>query len=128
MAKFIWVREDVVLAIHAMQICEHGGQDGVRDIGLLQSALSRPVNRLAYNPKAKVEELAASYCFGIINNHPFVDGNKRTGYVVMNLFLELNGFLLSAAKISKYEVIMKVASGKMSEVKLAEWLKSNIKR
>lgn len=126
MSKYKWISKEVVLAIHAEQINEHGGQEGARDLSLLESALSKPKNKLAYNPKATPEALAASYCFGIINNHPFIDGNKRTGFVVMNLFLELNKLYITADKRSKYITIMEVASGIMTEKELSIWLKRNI--
>lgn len=126
MSKYKWISKEVVLAIHAEQINEHGGQEGVRDLSLLESALSKPKNKLAYNTKAKPEDLAASYCFGIINNHPFIDGNKRTGFVVMNLFLELNQFYITADKRNKYIIIMKVASGMITEKELSIWLKRNV--
>jgi len=84
-----WILDEVVEAIHLRQIAEHGGSEGVRDTGLLSSALARPKNLFAYsNPKPDLAALAASYAFGIVKNHPFVDGNKRTAYVVCGTFLE----------------------------------------
>jgi death-on-curing protein len=92
----IWVGLAVVLAVHDEQIGEHGGGSGVRDDGLLVSALDRPRNIAAYEPGADLSRLAAAYGFGIAKNHPFVDGNKRTALVVMETFLGLNGFDLTA--------------------------------
>ncbi|MES2460133.1 MAG: type II toxin-antitoxin system death-on-curing family toxin, partial [Armatimonadota bacterium] len=99
----IWLREDVVLAIHRRQLAEHGGSEGVRDSGLLSSALARPQNLLAYGePTPDLPSLAAAYAFGIVRNHPFVDGNKRTGYVVCRTFLIINGQDITASQQEKY--------------------------
>lgn len=123
MQEPLWVREDVVLAIHRRQIAEHGGDDGVRDTGLLQSALSKPQNLFHYgDPPPDLSALAASYAFGIARNHPFVDGNKRTAFVVCRLFLKLNGFDLNAPQEQKYQIFMDLAAGKLSENNLAEWV------
>lgn len=122
-----WIREDVVRAIHRRQLAEHGGEDGVRDLGMLQSALARPRNPLAYSAtRLDLARLAAAYAFGIVRNHPFVDGNKRTAYVVCRTFLLLNGCDLTAPQREKYDVLLRLASGKLSEegltAKLREWL------
>jgi len=91
MAEPTWVRMDVVLAIHKRQVAEHGGDEGVRDLGLLESALARPKNRLAYaGSDSDLAALAASYACAITNNHPFLDGNKRTALVVCHTFLAIN--------------------------------------
>lgn len=121
-----WLLIDRVLAIHSRQIAEHGGGDGVRDVGLLESALARPENVAAYEPEADIASLAAAYAFGIVKNHPFIDGNKRTGYVVMETFLIKNGFTLNATPIDKYTTFLQLAEGSLSEVELAEWLRSVI--
>ena len=84
----VWLSQQIVLAIHDEQLAEHGGAAGVRDAGLLDSALARPLNRVAYGGP-DIAELAALYALGIVRNHPFVDGNKRTGYVMLETFLEL---------------------------------------
>lgn len=98
MGEPVWVRDDVVSAIHSRQLAEHGGSTGVRDAGLLASALARPKHRLAYaHGTVDLASLAASYAYGIIKNHPFVDGNKRTAAVVCELFLELNSQELTAS-------------------------------
>jgi death-on-curing protein len=119
-----WLLIDRVLAIHSRQIAEHGGGDGVRDVGLLESALARPENVAAYEPEADIASLAAAYAFGIVKNHPFIDGNKRTGYVVMETFLIKNGFTLNATPIDKYTTFLQLAEGSLSEDELAEWLRS----
>lgn len=121
-----WLKIDRVLAIHDRQIAEHGGQAGVRDIGLLESALARPVNIHVYETDADIARLAAAYAFGIIRNHPFLDGNKRTGYVVMETFLVRNGFRLEAAVVDKYLTILSLAEGRLSEEELTTWLRERI--
>lgn len=122
----IWVGSTVVLAIHEDQIAEHGGGSGVRDQGLLASALDRPRNIAAYEPDADISRLAAAYGFGIAKNHPFVDGNKRTALVVMEAFLDLNGFDLTADDAACVVVLQAVADGTMTEEKLACWIRDNI--
>lgn len=122
-----WIREDVVLAIQRRQLAEHGGEQGLRDAGLLASALAHPRNLVAYSdPKPDLAGLAAAYAFGILQNHPFVDGNKRTAYVVCRTFLVLNGHDLEAEAADKYRVFLAVAAGRMTEAELAEWLRSRI--
>ena len=121
-----WLKIDRVLAIHQRQIAEHGGTDGVRDIGLLESALARPQNVHAYEPDADIASLAAAYAFGIIKNHPFLDGNKRTGYVVMETFLVLNGRTLAASQEEKYLTFISLADGSISEDDLAAWIREKM--
>jgi death-on-curing protein len=120
----IWIRDDVVLAIHARQISEHGGGEGVRDANLLMSALGRPKNLWAYGePKPDIAALAAAYAFGIARNHAFVDGNKRTALVVGRTFLLLNGFDVRASQEEKYVAFLKLAEGRIGEDELAEWIR-----
>ncbi len=121
-----WLAIDRVLAIHSRQIAEHGGDAGVRDLGLLESALARPLNIAAYEPGSDIARLAASYAFGIVKNHPFIDGNKRTGYVVMETFLIKNGFELHATPPDKYTTILSLAEGSLSEDELAAWIRERI--
>ena len=110
------------LAVHDLQLATHGGGSGVRDRGLLESALGRPRNVLAYSETAVTfARLAAAYAFGISSNHPFVDGNKRTALVVSFAFLEVNGFEVTASQEDAYGVILALASGDLSEDALAEW-------
>ncbi|HVF48233.1 MAG TPA: type II toxin-antitoxin system death-on-curing family toxin [Pyrinomonadaceae bacterium] len=122
-----WLRIDRVLAIHQRQIAEHGGVEGVRDIGLLESALARPQNVHTYEPEADIARLAASFAFGIVKNHPFIDGNKRTGYVVMETFIIKNGFQLTATPADKYLTFLALAEGSLSEDELAAWLRARLK-
>jgi death-on-curing protein len=122
-----WVRDDVVRAIHLRQLAEHGGDGGLRDQGLLESALARPKNLLAYgDPEPDLPALAASYAFGIARNHPFIDGNKRTAYVVCRTFLLLNGLDVKASQENKYLTFLKLAQGDLSEEQLAEWLREHL--
>lgn len=121
MIASIWVEEAVVIAIHRRQLAEHGGSDGIRDQGLLESALFRPKNQLAYsNPN--LFDLAAAYGYGIAKNHPFIDGNKRTSYVVTLTFLKLNGYDLQASATEKYQVWMQLADSQINETDLAKWV------
>jgi death-on-curing protein len=120
-----WVAQAVVLAIHDEQIAEHGGALGVRDLGLLRSALHRPQNLAAYgNPD--IADLAATYAFGIARNHAFVDGNKRTSAVVARTFLRLNGFDLNASQAERLEIWSALGAGSLSEEALASWLRDRI--
>ena len=121
-----WIKIDRVLSIHQRQIAEHGGEPGVRDAGLLESALARPENIAAYTPESDIARLAAAYAFGLIRNHSFVDGNKRTGYVVMETFIIRNGRRLEASPQEKYSAILGIADGSLSEDDLTNWLRSNI--
>lgn len=122
-----WLRTDTVLAIHKLQIAEHGGDDGVRDIGLLESALARPRNVEAYEPGADIARLAAAYGFGVAKNHPFIDGNKRTALVATRTFLLINGFSLDASQKEKYLTFLSLAEGGLTEVDLSQWLRERLK-
>jgi death-on-curing protein len=121
MAEPVWIDLEVVLAIHDEQLAEHGGQPGVRDRGLLESALDRPRNQFAYG-EASLTRLAASYAFGLSRTHPFLDGNKRTSLVVAELFLDLNGFELTATDGQCVTAFLQLAAGELSEDQLAEWI------
>lgn len=120
-----WLATALVTAIHDEAIYEFGGLSGIRDTGLLESALDRPRNRLAYQPKTTVFELAASLCFGLAKNHPFVDGNKRTALLAARAFLFVNGHLLEPAEEDEVLTIVAVAEGSVSEQELAEWMERN---
>jgi death-on-curing protein len=120
----IWIRDDVVLAIHARQTAEHGGGEDVRDANLLMSALGRPKNLWACGePKPDIAALAAAYAFGIARNRAFVDGNKRTALVVGRTLLLLNGFDLRASQEEKYVAFLKLAEGRTGEDEVAEWIR-----
>ena len=120
-----WVTIDAVLAIHDRQLAEHGGGSGTRDRGLVESALARPQQLAAYsNPD--VAALAAAYAIGIAKNHGFVDGNKRTAWVVCRLFLALNGGDLRFDKVEAVQAVEQVAAGEMVEAEFSEWLRVRI--
>ena len=121
MTEPVWIDLEVVLAIHDEQLAEHGGQAGVRDRGLLESAMARPQNQFAYGEHS-IARLAASYAFGISRNHPFLDGNKRTSLVVAELFLALNGSELTATDAECVTTFIRLAAGDLTEEQLADWI------
>jgi len=126
-SQWIWVARSVVLALHDEQLAEHGGGSGLRDEGLLDSALARPLNLEAYgDPDAA--DLAAAYAFGVAKNHPFVDGNKRTAAVAMELFLDQNGYELTATDEALVLTILALADGSSSETDLADWVRGNMRK
>jgi death-on-curing protein len=111
-----------VCVLHRESLAEHGGIDGVRDEGLLQSALHRCVNKAAYEPDSTIPELAASLAYGLAMNHPFNDGNKRIAMIASFAFLEMNGMCMQASELDAYEVFMDLAAGRLTEAELAKWL------
>ena len=125
MRHWIWVTAEVASAAHAEQVAEHGGDDGVRDHGLLDSAMARPVNLAGYG-EPDVADLAAAYAFGIARNHPFVDSNKRTAAVVSETFLMLNGYELTATDAELVVAFVALAGGELSEVEMADWFRQHI--
>ena len=122
--SWVWLAQAVVLAVHDEQLAEHGGLSGVRDEGLLISALARPEHLAAYS-EPDLAELAASYGYGIARNHPFIDGNKRTAFVATLLFLHFNEFALNATDSDKVLTMLKVAAGEITEVDFASWLRTH---
>lgn len=120
-----WLSAVVVLAIHSDQIKAHGGSLGLRDRGLLESALDRPRNRHYYEPDSNLWALAASYGFGIAKNHPFVDGNKRVAFQAMYLFLGLNGLRVDALEEEVVPLVLTLAAGEIDEVELSSWLRDH---
>src|SRR5947199_2449026 len=126
MPEPVWMQESVVRAIQKRQLAEHGGLEGIRDAGLLQSALARPQNLWAYSDKKPdLAALAAAYAFGIAKNHPFVDGNKRTAFASMLVFLGLNGIDFDVPPQDATVIIMALAAGEVSEESLARWIRDN---
>jgi death-on-curing protein len=125
MAEPIWVLNEVVIAIHKRLLAKHGGAVGVRDAGLLASALARSKHLFAYRNEVTLAQLAAAYAFGITRNHPFVDGNKRTAFVIAMLFLRLNGYTIVASQEEKYQTFLALAEGCLDEVVLATWLEQH---
>lgn len=122
MSEPIWIPKDVAVALHLRQVAEHGGDAGTRDDSLLESALARPLQRY---PSADLFALAASYATGLAKNHPFIDGNKRTAFVVYRLFLLRNGFTVTADKLDRYITMLNLTSGEMDEDAFAAWLREN---
>jgi len=120
----VWIAPEAVAVIHALQLAEHGGQDGVRDRGMLQSALQRPHNKLRYEG-ADLSALAGAYALGIAKNHPFVDGNKRTAAVVCETFLNRNGQAIKASNDEWYEAVLALAAGQTPEDDFAAWLRAH---
>jgi death-on-curing protein len=127
MKKPVWVLREVVLMLHDQSLSQFGGSEGIRDEGLLDSALGKPQNLLAYG-EPTVFDLAASYAFGLVKNHPFIDGNKRTGFVTAVLFLELNGHKFHATEVEAALRTLALAAGEITEAAFAAWLKANSKR
>ena len=123
----LWLDEALIRAIHQRQLAEHGGQDGVRDVALLQSALARPQQIFAYDETGcGLTALAAAYAVAIARNHAFIDGNKRTAYVACRLFLRLNYYDFVVSQEEKYQTFYNLAAGKLSEVELVAWLDKHL--
>ena len=120
-----WLSKALILAIHDEQLAEHGGGTGVRDTGLLESALARPQNQFAYDATVDLPALAAAYAFGLARNHPFVDGNKRSAFVAAEVFLDLNGMTVTASDEECVLTMLRLAAGEMEESAYAAWLRAN---
>ena len=118
-----WLDLDVVLEIQQQQLIRFGGSPGLRDMGLLQSALARPQWLYEFNPDADAHRFAAAYAYGIVKNHPFVDGNKRLGFLAAYVFLRLNGWHLAATQADIVRVMVALANGKLDEAEFAGWLR-----
>lgn len=118
-----WLTCEIMLAAHTRSLRDHGGADGVRDSGMLESALGRPQNLLSY-AEPDLFELAAAYAFAIVKNHPFVDGNKRTAFFAAYVFLGLNGFALDADEAETAAIVVDLAAGEVTEAELALWLRA----
>ncbi len=120
-----WLTAQLVQAIHTQAVAEFGGSHGVRDMGLLESALDRPRNLYAYGDDPTLFDLAAAYCTGIVKNHPFIDGNKRTGDLTARAFLFRNGYLFEPDEADEVNMIVALAAGEIEEDTLALWLSEN---
>lgn len=121
----VWLEAAEAMAIHDRQLAEHGGGTGVRDAGMLESALGRPINRWSYGEDDRCA-LAAAYAFGIARNHPYVDGNKRTAWVLARLFLALNGVRIAFAPEDAIRTVLALAAGELSEEELADWFRGHL--
>ena len=124
MTEVVWLLHETVLAIHEEQLSEHGGGTAIRDPGLLESALMRP-QQLAHYGNADIAHLAAAYGFGLVRNHPFVDGNKRVAFVVTETFLALNGVILTATDEDCVITMLQLAAGEMDDNQFADWIRAN---
>ncbi|MGA3210129.1 MAG: type II toxin-antitoxin system death-on-curing family toxin [Terriglobales bacterium] len=123
-----WISRKALLLLHEESLAEFGGTRGMRDPGLLDSALARPQNLRAYDPRSTIAELTAAYAYGIARNHPFVDGTKRAAFLSVGLFLAVNGYELCAGQVDAIQNMSGVASGEVDEAALAAWVKSNSRR
>jgi death-on-curing protein len=124
----VWIDERDVLAVHDRLLALHGGAPGIRDHGLLESALARPRQHYSYAEGVDIIDMAALYTIAIVRNHPFVDGNKRAGFLAGILFLELNGFDFAAGEQAVVESVFALAAGDLDEAGYTTWLRSNAKR
>jgi death-on-curing protein len=124
----VWVEERDALALHDRLLALDGGAGGMREPDLLKSALVRPQQIRAYGDKSDIVDMAAAYTVGIIRDHPFVDGNKRTGFVVGVLFLEMNGYLFTATEEGSAEAVLSLAAGILDEIGFSGWMRANVRR
>jgi len=120
-----WIEKEAILLLHGTSLARFGGATGVRDEGLLESALSRPVNLFHYGDAKDLADLAASYAFGLVKNHAFVDGNKRAGFLACGVFLQINGRTLDAKVEDAIAAVLALAEGTMGEKAFAEWIRQN---
>lgn len=125
--KFLWITERDALVLHERLLALDGGAPGLRDAALLESALARVRQVQAYGDNRGTAELAAAYTVGVVRNHPFVDGNKRTGFLIGVLFLELNGYRFVASEESAAQAVLELAAGKLDEGNFAAWMRANAK-
>lgn len=120
----VWLSRQLILAIHDEQLAEHGGAIGIRDEGLLESALARPLNRAGYG-EPDIAELGAIYAAGVVRNHPFVDGNKRTGFAALFMFLALNGAEFEPPEVDATMTMLRLAAGELTDEDFIQWVREN---
>jgi death-on-curing protein len=123
----VWMSRKVVDAIQRELIAEHGGLHGIRDEGLVDSALSKPRNRWAYEPDADLPDLAASYGFGLARNHGYLDGNKRIALATMHVFTRRNRFAIAVSEVEEVAVVLQLAEGSLTEAELAAWIREHLR-
>jgi death-on-curing protein len=128
MKEPIWVEKDALLLLHAKSLARFGGLEGLRDEGLLDSALARPRNAYLHEEACDIAALAAAYGYGLAKNHPFADGNKRAAFMAIGVFLDANGWDLNAEPADAIRAVMALASGEIGEAELAAWLRFGLKR
>lgn len=126
MAGYRWIDARALLILHEESLADHGGGRGLRDMGLLESALMRPVNLAGYDPDADLAALAAAYAYGLAKNHPFVDGNKRAAFLSVGIFLGINGHGLTASPVAAIQAVLALAGGDMTEAAFADWVRANM--
>lgn len=126
MKEPVWLTRSILETLHADQIKEHGGRLGVRDSGLLDSALTRPRNTWQYDRDVDIAALAADYGFGFAKNHAFIDGNKRIAFIATNVFLILNGYEIEAPETEVVKTILRLADGRLSRNKFASWIRAHL--
>lgn len=128
MKEPVWVEKDALLLLHAKSLARFGGLDGMRDEGLLDSALARPRHAFLYDGLRDIAGLSASYAFGLIKNHPFADGNKRAAFMATGLFLGANGWALNAEPVEAIRAVLALAGGEIGETEFAAWLRLHIEQ
>ena len=128
MSEPCWIDRRALLLLHAEAITEHGGLSGLRDAGLLDSALARPRNLHVYDPDADIARLAAAYGFGLARNHAFLDGNKRIAFIATDLFLHINGNEFAAEQIDQIRTMLSLAAGELSEEEFAVWIRGHTRK
>jgi death-on-curing protein len=121
-----WIDKHTLLLLHAESLAEFGGLQGLRDDGLLDSALARPQNLISYKPDTDIAALAASYALGLARNHPFADGNKRVAFLSVGLFLTINGWRLASSSVEATQIMLGVAAGEMEEEAFAQWIRDHM--
>jgi death on curing protein len=122
-----WIDQRALLLLHSETLAEHGGLPRIRNNGLLESALACPPHLYTYEPRSDLARLAAAYGFGLARNHPFNDGNKRTAFLAIGLFLEINGIKFTPDPVESIAVILRLAEGNLSETELAAWIRRNVR-
>jgi death-on-curing protein len=123
-----WIDPRALLLLHSASLAEHGGPEGVRDEGLLASALNRPRNKFSYEPHCDIFDLAAAYGFGLARNHPFHDGNKRSAFLAVGLFLAINGYRLIVDQMEAIQTMVSLAADQLTEDSFAEWVRQHAAR
>ena len=123
MKEPLWLDRRAIIAFHSESLAEHGGSSGIRDEGLLDSALARPKNQITYAAESDIAKLAAAYGFGLAKNHAFVDGNKRIAFIAAATFLRLNGYRLTSSRMEEIQTMLAVAAGELTEEAFATWIR-----
>lgn len=123
-----WVNASALLLLHEESLALFGGARGLRDAGLLESALARPVNQHLYESNSDIAQLAAAYAFGLARNHPFIDGNKRVAFLAVGLFLAVNGWRLATTQVDAIETMLPLATGTLDEAAMGNWIRAHMQR